>query len=696
MTIKIALLALCTASLAPVSHAQAPSRPSQQEAVTFVVNSVEGTPQFRWDRKGNTIRSILNLGYVVPTEFQDSPVTAAAQVLSHLSSPLGITDVSRDLEYSQTNDPGTGRVAVKFKQVRNGVKVRGGGFTVGYATARSGQFEQGTVTFIMGHFFAGEVIDPLIFPDEARQLALAYFGDSIDLASKPESVLYPSDPDDGLSPLRPSYEFLVGGAYGESAGTITVDGVTGDTFESHSRGTAEQSSSNAGERDRPVSFHGDGIVGNSSGADADTASYFDSCNSYSPCAFVYVTDPDEASYNVGYEKIFRTSSGCLDGTYVKTVQGDLSGATTCENSSGDYYYSAGTQERDDASAYYHVDMFGRGNLRLDLDHQEQVVVVTRADIDRPGEVNSTCSYLKLAPPDSQTPSLNPAFAGALIIHEYIHVIVGRYEESLCNSPGYWPAAVAEALSDYYGILYRILGGGSSTVMGSYIGTWNEATDWSRDIDNDFNYFDIPYDFDGVGSANSEYDRSLVLSGALWDFVNIDTYGYKRAINESLANISVDADFDDVYDAIKATARCEFHDCYADLKLTFGAHGLGEAPIGYDPRRRGEPEVSIVMMDDASHHLDRTASHSSVTPTISAYPNPFNPYVIVSVSLPIAVEVQIRICDVLGRVVASLSTGQIDAGVHEFKWDASGFPNGLYWAAVTSRTGRQSIPLLLAK
>jgi beta-glucosidase len=60
-----------------------------------------------------------------------------------------------------------------------------------------------------------------------------------------------------------------------------------------------------------------------------------------------------------------------------------------------------------------------------------------------------------------------------------------------------------------------------------------------------------------------------------------------------------------------------------------------------------------------------------------FPNPFNPTTVVSYQLPVASNVRLAICDVLGREVAVIVRERREAGIHEVKFDAAGLASGVY-------------------
>lgn len=60
-----------------------------------------------------------------------------------------------------------------------------------------------------------------------------------------------------------------------------------------------------------------------------------------------------------------------------------------------------------------------------------------------------------------------------------------------------------------------------------------------------------------------------------------------------------------------------------------------------------------------------------------YPNPFNPATMIEFSIPNPERVTLAVFNILGQRVATLITGQLDAGTHSYYWDASGLASGLY-------------------
>ena len=61
-----------------------------------------------------------------------------------------------------------------------------------------------------------------------------------------------------------------------------------------------------------------------------------------------------------------------------------------------------------------------------------------------------------------------------------------------------------------------------------------------------------------------------------------------------------------------------------------------------------------------------------------YPNPFNPRTIINYELPITNYIDLTIFNILGQKVATLVSGNQNAGFHTVEWDAGGMASGVYY------------------
>jgi len=77
-----------------------------------------------------------------------------------------------------------------------------------------------------------------------------------------------------------------------------------------------------------------------------------------------------------------------------------------------------------------------------------------------------------------------------------------------------------------------------------------------------------------------------------------------------------------------------------------------------------------------------------------YPNPFNPTTVISYHLPLSQVVYLRVYDVLGREVATLTNRLQTAGLHSIRFDASDLPGGLYFYRLTAGGFSQTKTMVL--
>ena len=91
--------------------------------------------------------------------------------------------------------------------------------------------------------------------------------------------------------------------------------------------------------------------------------------------------------------------------------------------------------------------------------------------------------------------------------------------------------------------------------------------------------------------------------------------------------------------------------------------------------------------------DRALPEAVVVP--GAYPNPFRGHTRIGFALPSPMPVRLCVYDVLGREVARLVDGVLEAGGHEVPWEAGPLPRGVYVYRldVAGRTERGTLLLM---
>mgnify|MGYP000008761906 CR=1 FL=1 len=80
------------------------------------------------------------------------------------------------------------------------------------------------------------------------------------------------------------------------------------------------------------------------------------------------------------------------------------------------------------------------------------------------------------------------------------------------------------------------------------------------------------------------------------------------------------------------------------------------------------EVAIVEYPEEIDHV-----------LMNAYPNPFNPLINISFTVPEYSKLRLNIYDLNGKCVASLLNKEFEGGSYELKWDASDLSSGVYIA-----------------
>lgn len=82
--------------------------------------------------------------------------------------------------------------------------------------------------------------------------------------------------------------------------------------------------------------------------------------------------------------------------------------------------------------------------------------------------------------------------------------------------------------------------------------------------------------------------------------------------------------------------------------------------------------------------------------ISAYPNPFENTVNISVNLPEAQNIEIVIYDLTGKNIATLVNNELQSGNHIYTWDAKSSPAGIYFYSVKTAKQQFTKKLILTK
>ena len=90
-------------------------------------------------------------------------------------------------------------------------------------------------------------------------------------------------------------------------------------------------------------------------------------------------------------------------------------------------------------------------------------------------------------------------------------------------------------------------------------------------------------------------------------------------------------------------------------------------------------LSIRARFDNDGTLANTTQLPSNIEIVNAYPNPFNPIVNLSYSIPVSNQILVNVYDTRGRLVSELENSFQHAGSYNLIWDASDISSGIYFA-----------------
>ena len=79
-----------------------------------------------------------------------------------------------------------------------------------------------------------------------------------------------------------------------------------------------------------------------------------------------------------------------------------------------------------------------------------------------------------------------------------------------------------------------------------------------------------------------------------------------------------------------------------------------------------------------------------------FPNPFNPATNIKYQLPNAVQVTIKVYDILGREVVTLVNEEKPAGYYEVQFNASNLSSGCYFYRIITKDFVKTMKMMLVK
>jgi hypothetical protein len=209
-----------------------------------------------------------------------------------------------------------------------------------------------------------------------------------------------------------------------------------------------------------------------------------------------------------------------------------------------------------------------------------------------------------------------------------------------------------------------------------------------ELENLLNSNTISYDGIKLVKSNAPiFPRSPEINVQFSDnFYEIEWEGgsYKDAAKYILERSIGDADFTKVGEQI-----AENQD---DGKYSILSEKVDKTEIIYFRIKQINKDGSVVYSDVVK------VGQGNIEDVIIAqnFPNPFNPTTSIEFELIQDSDVEVKVYNLAGREIAILHEGYLSKGVHQFIFDAEGFPSGVYIYQITTPVSSQTRKMILAK
>lgn len=510
---------------AQMSLAQEESAKEARRQATLRFNATyQDQWQIRWDENAGVPASLF--GYRV-TRYRGAPAQAALAFLGAEKAMFGIEDAERNLRLAR-NTSEFGGAQVLYEQVYEGVPVLYSGYLVAFD-------DTGAIVFISGDYYPDLAVDtyPTLQPEAAVTIMSSDLSEFAEVTSQPKLVIY-VDQDKETLGYHLAYDAQIQVEEPLQAWEYIIDAHSGEVL-------------------RKVSLL----------ADIDGSGK------------VYKVHPNYAgTTTVTLHRLSNLNPRRLDGDNVVVHNNAVGDATSA---TGVFNYDPSDASFDDVMAYYHSDEFEAWLITLGLGQTRvgRVTVRTRY----PGFYATTfpgcgnpCREIRFGNADTGNGLRNPTREAAIITHEYMHVVSETYNTLTQNNES---RAMDEAYSDYFAVANKNL-----TVTSSIIGDYIDESGgyvWQRNLNNTYNYTQLNSIDLEPNSVVEEHDRSVIFSGALWDFrkdPNVNATQADKIVLASLAYLDSSPSFSDGRDVLRtAASNTGFSQYIGNINEAFAKHGI---------------------------------------------------------------------------------------------------------------------------
>ena len=136
---------------------------------------------------------------------------------------------------------------------------------------------------------------------------------------------------------------------------------------------------------------------------------------------------------------------------------------------------------------------------------------------------------------------------------------------------------------------------------------------------------------------------------------------------------------------------------ANIEATeFVAYTLPTMLLAGDNDSDTANDTPIILRESAPTVTAAAIAQVAQTVLYDAVPNPFAHQTALTFSLRNEQTVLLQIFDAQGKLVETLQQGALPSGTHQFVWDATDLPNGLYYYQLQTNTDTYTRKLVVSK
>ena len=111
---------------------------------------------------------------------------------------------------------------------------------------------------------------------------------------------------------------------------------------------------------------------------------------------------------------------------------------------------------------------------------------------------------------------------------------------------------------------------------------------------------------------------------------------------------------------------------------------------------GDFEITEIIVANTQYEVSVDLPLAASFSLSDAYPNPFNPTTTMKLTMPASGDIQVEVYNLLGQVVATLTSGYKDTGTYTITWDATDVSSGIYFVKAQADGFTATQKLMLVK